>query len=74
MDANLTTSKTAIDAISSKSGDFNKMVEKNPLVKAFSPILDDFQIFAKELLSFTTGQRRKMMARLTILYGQLFSR
>ncbi len=35
-DANSTTSKTAVDAVSSKSVDFNKMAGENPIVKAFS--------------------------------------
>ncbi len=47
-DVNLTTTKTVIDAISSKSGDFNKMAEKKILIKAFLPSLDNFKIFAKD--------------------------
>ncbi len=38
--------KTLAD-ISSSSGEFDKMREKTPLLRPFSPIFDDLTIFAK---------------------------
>ncbi len=40
--------KTYLDVVSSKSGNFDKLGENHPLiVKAISPILDEYKIFAK---------------------------
>ncbi len=40
--------KTCLDVVSSKLGSFDKLGENHPLiVKAISPILDEYKIFAK---------------------------
>ncbi len=57
-DANLTTLKTALDSILFKSEDFSKMVEKNPLLKALSPILDDFKIFTKGTIFYDSSDEK----------------
>ncbi len=51
-DANSTTSKTPLDAISSKSGDFNKVAEKKSLVKAFSPIWPILKFSQEEIIVY----------------------